>query len=135
MIERLMAPGTFHQAPYCHAARAGDFLFVTGQIAADPATGEYVLGDIETETRRVMDNLKIVLEEAGFGLHDVVSARAFLTRFDEEYDAFNRVYAEYMGEFLPTRTTIGVVALAAGARVEVDLVAWRDRSGREWARR
>ena len=125
MIERLMAPGTFHQAPYCHAARAGNFLFVTGQLAADPETGEYVLGDIETETRRVMDNLVIVLETAGFALSDVVSARAFLTDFGE-YDVFNRVYAEYMGEFLPTRTTIGVVALAAGARVEVDLVAYRD---------
>jgi enamine deaminase RidA (YjgF/YER057c/UK114 family) len=62
-----------------------------------------------------MDNLTIVLERAGFGLRDVVSARAFLTQFDE-YETFNRVYTEYMGEFLPTRTTIGVVALAAGAR-------------------
>jgi 2-iminobutanoate/2-iminopropanoate deaminase len=125
MIERLMAPGTFHQAPYCHAARAGGFLFVTGQVATDPETGEYVLGDIETETRRVMDNLVIVLETAGFGLSDVVSARAFLTDFGE-YDTFNRVYTEYMGEFLPTRTTVGVTGLAAGARVEVDLVAYRD---------
>jgi 2-iminobutanoate/2-iminopropanoate deaminase len=125
MIERLTAPGRFHQAPYCHAARAGDFLFVTGQIAADPDTGEYVLGDIDTETRRVMDNLVLVLEAAGYGLRDVVSARAFLTDFDD-YDGFNRIYAEYMGEFLPTRTTVGVVALAAGGRVEVDLVAYRD---------
>jgi 2-iminobutanoate/2-iminopropanoate deaminase len=124
MIERLMAPRAFHRAPYCHAARAGDFLFVTGQIAADPDTGDYVLGDIETETRRVMDNLTLVLEHAGFSLRDVVSARAFLTDF-ADYDAFNRIYAEYMGEWLPTRTTIGVVALAAGARVEVDLVAYR----------
>jgi 2-iminobutanoate/2-iminopropanoate deaminase len=124
MIERLMAPGAFHQAPYCHAARAGDFLFVTGQIAADPETGDYVLGDIETETRRVMDNLVLVLEHAGFALSDVVAARAFLADFGE-YEAFNRIYAEYMGEFLPTRTTVGVVALAAGARVEVDLVAYR----------
>jgi 2-iminobutanoate/2-iminopropanoate deaminase len=125
MIERLMAPGTFHQAPYCHAARAGNFLFVTGQVAADPDTGDYVLGDIETETRRVMDNLVLVLEHAGFALSDVVSARASLTDFGE-YEAFNRVYTEYMGEFLPTRTTVGVTALAAGARVEVDLVAYRD---------
>ena len=125
MIERLMAPGTFHQAPYCHAARAGNFLFVTGQVAADPDTGDYVLGDIETETRRVMDNLVLVLEHAGFALRDVVSARAFLTDFGE-YEAFNRVLTEYMGEFLPTRTTVGVTALAAGARVEVDLVAYRD---------
>jgi 2-iminobutanoate/2-iminopropanoate deaminase len=125
MIERLMAPGTLHQAPYCHAARAGGFLFVTGQIAADPATGDYVLGDVETETRRVMDNLVLVLESAGYGLADVVAARAFLTEF-AEYDAFNRVYTEYMAEHLPTRTTVGVTALAAGARVEVDLVAHRD---------
>src|SRR5918911_4888985 len=107
MIERLMAPGAFHHAPYCHAARAGNFLFVTGQIAADPGTGEYVLGDIETETRRVMDNLVLVLAEAGMTLADVVSARAFLTDFGE-YDAFNRVYEEYMGDHLPTRTTVGV---------------------------
>src|SRR4051794_33096422 len=76
MIERLTAPGSFHRAPYCHAARAGDFVFVTGQVAADPQTGEYVLGDIETETRRVMDNLAIVLEHAGLTLRDVVAARA-----------------------------------------------------------
>ena len=125
MIERLMAPCTFHQAPYCHAARAGNFLFVTGQVAADPATGEYVFGDIGTETRRVMDNLVIVLESAGISLSDVVSARAFLPDFGE-YETFNRIYTEYMGEFLPTRTTIGVVALAAGARVEVDIVSYRD---------
>jgi 2-iminobutanoate/2-iminopropanoate deaminase len=125
MIERIKAPGTFHQAPYCHAARAGGFLFVTGQIAADPATGDYVLGDVETETRRVMDNLVLVLESAGYGLADVVAARAFLTDFSE-YETFNRVYSEYMGGHLPTRTTVGVTALAAGARVEVDLVAYRD---------
>jgi len=125
MIERLLAPGTFHQAPYCHAARAGGFLFVTGQIAADPATGDYVLGDVETETRRVMDNLVLVLESAGYGLSDVVAARAFLTDFGD-YDAFNRIYAEYLGAHLPTRTCVGVTALAAGARVEVDLVAYRD---------
>jgi 2-iminobutanoate/2-iminopropanoate deaminase len=125
MIERLMAPGAFHRAPYCHAARAGDFLFVTGQVAADPETGEYVLGDIETETRRVMDNLVIVLEHAGLSLGDVVAARAFLTRFEDDYETFNRIYAEYMGDELPTRTTVGVTALAAGARVEVDLVAYR----------
>jgi 2-iminobutanoate/2-iminopropanoate deaminase len=125
MIERLMAPGSFHRAPYCHAARAGDFVFVTGQVAADPQTGEYVLGDIETETRRVMDNLVIVLEHAGLTLRDVVAARAFLTHFEDDYETFNAIYAEYMGDDLPTRTTIGVTALAAGARVEVDLVAFR----------
>src|SRR3954454_25280989 len=125
MIERLTAPGSFHQAPYCHAARAGDFVFVTGQVAADPQAGEDVLGDTESDPRRVMDNLAIVLEHAGVTLRDVVAARAFLTRFEEDYEPCNRVYAQYMGDDLPTRTTIGVTALAAGARVEVDLVAFR----------
>lgn len=125
MIERLMAPGSFHQAPYCHAVRAGNLLFVTGQIAADPETGGYELGDVETETRRTMDNLKLVLEHAGFGFADIVSTRAFLTDMGE-YDDFNRVYAEYVGPDLPARTCIGVTALAAGARVEVDLIAYRE---------
>src|SRR4051794_24824365 len=125
MIERLMAPGTFHQAPYCHAARAGDFLFVTGQIAADPDTGEYVLGDIETETRRVMDNLAIVLESAGFSLRDVVSARAFLTRFEDESAAFSGFYPEYGGDSLPTRTPMGGPAGAAGGGVGGALAASR----------
>jgi enamine deaminase RidA (YjgF/YER057c/UK114 family) len=72
-----------------------------------------------------MDNLKIVLETAGFGVEDVVAARAFLTDMTE-YDDFNRVYTEYMGANLPMRTCIGVTALAAGARVEVDLIAYRE---------
>lgn len=126
MLERLNAPGAFHAAPYCHACRAGNFLFVTGQISVDPVSGEYVLGDIETETRRVMDNLLIVLEHAGYTPADVVSARAFLTDFPNEYESFNRVYTEYMGDHLPARTTVGVTALAAGARVEVDFIAYRD---------
>jgi len=125
MLQRITAPGSFHVAPYCHAVRAGDLLFVTGQIAADPETGAYKLGDIETETRRTMDNLKIVLERAGFTFHDVVSTRAFLTDM-RDYDDFNRIYQEYMGEELPTRTCIGVTALAAGARVEVDFIAYHD---------
>ena len=67
----------------------------------------------------------IVREHAGLTRRDVVAARAFLTRFEDDYETFNRIYAEYMGDALPTRTTIGVTALAAGARVEVDLVAYR----------
>lgn len=125
MLERLNAPGAFHDAPYCHACVAGDFLYVTGQVSIDPTTGEYVLGDIEVETRRVMDNLKLVLDHAGFRPDQVVSARAFLTDFDNDYETFNRIYTEYMGDHLPTRTTIGVTSLAAGARVEVDLVAYK----------
>jgi enamine deaminase RidA (YjgF/YER057c/UK114 family) len=65
MIERLTASGSFWEAPYSHACRAGNFLFVTGQMPVDPATGDYVPNEIELQSRRVMDNLLLVLEEAG----------------------------------------------------------------------
>lgn len=126
MLERLNVPGNFHSAPYCHACRAGNFLYLTGQMPVDPVTGEYVRGDIEAQTRRVLDNLLLVLDYANFTLADVVAARAFLTDFSRDYDDFNRVYLEYMGDHLPTRTTVGVAGLAAECNVEVDFVAYRD---------
>lgn len=125
MIERLNAPGSFWKAPYSHACRAGNFLFVTGQMPIDPDTGRYVPGEIEPQSRRVMENLLLVLSHAGMGPEDVVSARAFLLDM-QEYDAFNQIYLEYMGDHLPARTCIGVTGLAGGARVEVDLIAYRE---------
>jgi len=125
VIERITASGSFWDAPYSHACRAGNFLFVTGQMPIDPETGDYVADEIETQSRRVMDNLLLVLQHAGMDGSDVVSARAFLTDMSD-YDAFNRVYAEYMQRHLPARTTVGVTGLAGGARVEVDLIAYRD---------
>jgi 2-iminobutanoate/2-iminopropanoate deaminase len=119
-----MADGTFWQAPFSHAVRAGNFLFLTGQMPIDPDTGTYVTNEIEAQSRRVMDNLMIVLEKAGMAPADVVSARAFLTDM-RDYDVFNPVYTEYMGTHLPARTCIGVSGLAGGARVEVDFIAYR----------
>src|SRR5690606_3276138 len=118
MIERITAEGSFWQAPFSHAVRAGNFLFVTGQMPVDPETGQYVVNEIEAQSRRVMENLLLVLKEAGMEPSNVVSARAFLTDM-RDYDAFNRVYAEYMHAHLPARTCIGVTGLAGGARVEV----------------
>ena len=68
-------------APYSHAVKAGDFLFVTGQLAEDPHTGEVVKGPIEAQTRQVMDNLKLVLDHAGSSFQQVVMARVFVTDF------------------------------------------------------
>jgi 2-iminobutanoate/2-iminopropanoate deaminase len=124
MIERTMSPGSFWDAPFSHAVRAGDFLFVTGQMPVDPATGVYVESNTAAQTERVMENLKIVLEHAGMSFADVVQARAFLTQF-EDYDKFNEVYIRYVKNALPARTTVGVTALAGGALVEVDLVAYK----------
>ncbi|NEQ30561.1 MAG: RidA family protein [Leptolyngbya sp. SIO4C5] len=111
-------------APYSHAVKAGDFLFVTGQLAEDPATGKVIKGPIVEQTHRVMENLQIVLAKAGTDLTQVVMARIFITDF-RYYEAVNQVYASYFtpGRF-PGRTTVGVLGLADFGDVEIDLIAY-----------
>lgn len=111
-------------SPYCHAVRAGDFLFVTGQLAQDPETGQVVRGAIEDQTRQVMDNLKLVLEEAGSSFDQIVMARVFITdlRF---LPTVNQIYASYFkAAHIPARTAIGVTGLAGLGDVEIDLIAY-----------
>lgn len=114
-------------APYSHAVEADGWVFLTGQVPTDPIDDEAPLPEgIEAQTRRVMDNLVVVLTELGLGLDNVVQARVYLTRFDDDYEDMNRTYAEYFAEDRrPARTCIGVTSLARGARVEIDLVARR----------
>jgi reactive intermediate/imine deaminase len=114
-------------APFSHAAEVDGWVFVTGQMPTLPGAPDSPLPvGIEAQTRRVMDNLVIVLAGIGLGLQHVVSARAYLTHFDEDYARFNAVYASYFAAaLLPARSCIGVTALAKGARVEVDLLARR----------
>lgn len=124
-IEHLtFAKGPERVGPFSHAVRAGDFLFVTGQMPTlpdDPTT--LVSGDIEDQTRAVMDNLKTVLAAAGSSLERVVFARVYLVNF-QDFDRMNAVYASYFAsDRLPARTCIGVTGLAVGALVEIDLVA------------
>jgi len=114
-------------APFSHAVEAGNQVFVTGQMPTDPdrPDGPLPIG-IRAQTRRVMENLRIVLEHFGLGFADVAMARAYLTEFERDYAGMN---AEYMTWFapgkLPARTCVGVTALAVGALVEIDLVAIR----------
>lgn len=111
-------------APYSHAVRAGDFLFVTGQLAEDPITGEISRGDIAEQTKRVMENLKIVLEYAQTSFDKVVMARIFITDF-RDYQIVNEIYASYFDESRrPSRTTVGVLGLAAQGNVEIDLIVY-----------
>jgi len=111
-------------APYSHAVRAGDFLFVTGQLAEDPETGEIVLGPIVEQTRRVMENLKLVLDHAGASFDTVVMARLFLTDF-RDYAAVNEIFSSYFSNGRrPSRTTVGVIALAGQGNVEIDLIVY-----------
>ncbi len=112
-------------APFAHATAAGETLYVTGQMPTD-LDGRLVPGGIAEQTDQVMRNLARVLELAGGSLADVVQARAYLVDWDD-YAAFNAAYERWFPERLPSRTCVGTTGLAAGARVEVDLVAWRTR--------
>jgi 2-iminobutanoate/2-iminopropanoate deaminase len=114
-------------APFSHAVEVDGFVFVTGQMPTDPAAPDAPLPEgVEAQTRRVFENLKIVLGGLGLGLEHVVMARIYLTQFKRDYATLNRIWPEFWqtGK-LPARTTIGVTALAVDALVEIDLVARR----------
>ena len=111
-------------APYSHAVRAGDFLFVTGQLAEDPKTGEILRDTTANQTRRVMENLRIVLDHAKTSFERVVMARIFLTDF-RDYQEVNEVFSSYFSEGCrPSRTTVGVISLAEQGDVEIDLIVY-----------
>ncbi len=114
-------------APYSHAVEADGWVFLSGQIPADPHEDAAPLPEgVAAQTRRTMDNLALVLEGLGLGLGQVVAARVFLTRFDEDYAAMNAAYESYFaGGHLPARTCVGVTGLARGALVEIDMIAKR----------
>lgn len=108
--------------PYSQAVRAGDTLYLSGQIPLDPATGEIVRGDIAAQARRVFENIKAVLEAGGASFADVVRVGVYLTDLND-FAAVNEAMKQYFAEPYPARSTIGVSALPRGAAVEVDLVA------------
>ena len=114
-------------APYSHAVEVDGFVFLTGQIPNLPDDDAAPLpAGIEAQTSRTMDNLILVLRGLGLDLHHVVSARVFLTRFEQDYAAMNAVYSSYFPpDRLPSRTCVGVTGLARGAVVEIDLIARR----------
>ena len=118
-----------HVAPFSHAVECDGWVQLTGQMPTDPNDDLKTLPeDIMSQTRRVMDNLIIVLEELGLSMRHVISARVFITNFDRDYDAMNDVYKTYFAaDRLPARTCIGVTGLARGALVEIDLVAVRPK--------
>lgn len=112
-------------APFSHAVRAGQFLFVTGQMPTIPGQGQtMVRGGIEDQTRRVMENLRIVLAAEGLELQHIVMARVYLTHFQRDYAAMNATYEGFFEPGKrPARTCIGVTGLALDALVEIDLIA------------
>lgn len=120
----MVAEGPRPVAPFSHAVRAGDFLFVTGQMPTSPLTHTLVGEDVVTQTQQVVENLRTVLAGAGLGLERTVFARVYLTHFQRDYAAMNACWQSlFPPGRLPGRTCVGVTGLALDALVEIDLVA------------
>jgi 2-iminobutanoate/2-iminopropanoate deaminase len=116
------APAPFQGAPYSQAIRAGDFVFVSGQVALKPGEKELTGGSIEEQTEQVFANLRAILEEAGTGLDRLVKTTVFLQSFDD-FQGMNSVYAQHVGDRPPARATVEVSKLPSGALVEIEAVA------------
>ena len=124
-IEHLtFSEGPKKVAPFSHAVKAGEFLYITGQMPTlKNDNTKLVQGGIEEQTHQVMRNLIEVLSAAGSSIDKVIFARVYLVNFDD-FEKMNKVYASYFKrEKLPARTCIGVTGLAVGASVEIDLIA------------
>jgi 2-iminobutanoate/2-iminopropanoate deaminase len=116
------APAPFQGAPYSQAIRAGDFVFVSGQLALTPDHAEIVGDTIAEQTEQVFQNLKAILEEAGSGLDRLVKTTVFLTDLGDFQD-MNEVYARHVGETPPARATVEISSLPSGAKVEIEAIA------------
>ena len=108
--------------PYPHARRVGNLLFLSGIGPRHPKT-EQIPEGIEAQTRACIENVRVILEDAGSSLERVVDVTVFLTNMERDFGAYNRVYAEYFSEIRPTRTTVGVVALPVPISVELKVIA------------
>ncbi len=108
--------------PFSAGVRAGEFLFLSGQVAVNPASGQLMAGDVGAQTEQVLHNLGALLRAAGRSLGDVVRVNVYLTDMGD-FQRMNAVYARYFAAPYPARTTVAVAALPLGAAVEIDCVA------------
>jgi 2-iminobutanoate/2-iminopropanoate deaminase len=108
--------------PYSQAIRAGDFLFLSGQIPLDPKTGDLVKGDIRQQTKQVLENIKGILESQELGMKDLVKITIFLKDI-ENFSQVNEVYSDYFPDFPPARSTVEVARLPRAAEIEIEAIA------------
>ena len=120
IVQTKQAPDAI--GPYSQAVIANGFVFTSGQIPIDPATGQFVPGGIAEQTQQVLKNLKAVLEAAGTGLQQVVKTTVYLADM-QDFTAMNEVYATFFGAEPPARSTVQAARLPKDARVEIDVVA------------
>ncbi|MDB4922641.1 RidA family protein [Mucilaginibacter sp.] len=110
--------------PYSQAVAAGNFVFLSGQIALNPTTGQLVTDDIKTETKQVMENIKAILIEAGIDFGNIVKASIFLTDM-QNFAQVNDVYGTYFQDAFPARETVQVAGLPKGVNVEITVTAFK----------
>ena len=110
--------------PYCQGIQVGNFVYTSGQIPIDPATGQFAEGGIKEQTRQSLLNVKAILEESGLTLGDVVKTTVFMADMNDFAD-MNSVYAEFFSEPYPARSAVAVRTLPKGALVEIEVVAYR----------
>jgi 2-iminobutanoate/2-iminopropanoate deaminase len=108
--------------PYSPALRSGSLLFVSGQVAIDPSTGQMLDGDIGTQTERVLENIRALLDAGGLSFSSVVRTTVFLADMND-FEAMNNVYGKYFTQPYPARATVQVSRLPRDARVEIDVIA------------
>ncbi len=109
--------------PYSQAIKAGDFLYLSGQVGIDPESGKLVEGGIEAQVEQVLKNVKAILEEAGLSLNDVVKATCMLSDMNN-FKAMNDIYAKYFGDHKPARVACQVGRLPIDALVEIEMIAY-----------
>lgn len=108
--------------PYSQAIKVGNFVFISGQIPIDPKTGNLVEGDIKEQTKRVIENIKAIIESIGGSLENIVKTTVFLKSL-EEFSQMNEVYAEYFKDKPPARSTVEVSRLPKDVRIEIEAIA------------
>ena len=111
---------------YSQAVRAGDFIFVSGQIPLNPETGEVVFADITEQTERILVNIRNILQEVGMGLEDVVKTTVYLELMDD-LSRVNEVYGRFFGENPPARAAVEVARLPKDVAIEIEAIAWKRR--------
>ena len=120
IIKTDLAPAAI--GPYSQGIRIGDFLFTSGQIALDPATGEMCSGEIEQETEKTLQNIEAILKAGGLSLGHVVKTTVYLADLNH-FARMNQVYEQFFSTNKPARACVQVAALPKGAKVEIDAVA------------
>lgn len=124
IISTDMAPKAI--GPYSQAVKVGNFLFISGQIPIDPKTGELIEGNIKEQTKRVLENLKGIIESLGGSLENIIKTTVFLKNIEDFHD-MNEIYAEYFKENPPARSTIEVSRLPRNVSIEIEAIGILDK--------